>query len=91
WGPLGPLALGTAAPAPSPAAAPAPVYAGGPAYGAGQPGYGYGAPGDVPVAGPSHPGVPQPAVPVGDAAVTVPDLPVLDAQGRPAPGRHRRP
>ncbi|WP_064743854.1 phosphatase PAP2 family protein [Actinomadura oligospora] len=85
WGPVGPLVLGT------PAATPAPAYAGGPGHG------GFGGPADVPVAGRSHPVGSRPPMPApADAAVTVPDLPVLDAQGRPspapgsAPGRHRR-
>ncbi|MEV5572281.1 phosphatase PAP2 family protein [Spirillospora sp. NPDC052269] len=81
WGPLGPLVLGAPA-----AAAPVPAYADGA-------GYGFGGRQDVPVAGHSHPTGPRPAMPQpGNAAVTMPDLPVLDAQGRPAPGpgRHRR-
>ncbi|MFC4907479.1 phosphatase PAP2 family protein [Actinomadura gamaensis] len=76
WGPLGPLVLGA-----SPSAGPA-LADGHDGHG----GYGYGGGADVPVAGygraaARRPGPPMPA----DAAVTVPDLPVLDAHGRPVP------
>ncbi|MFC5183552.1 phosphatase PAP2 family protein [Actinomadura harenae] len=87
WDPVGPLLLGT----PAPADGTGPGAQGGPGgYGPG--GYGnsgYGQ--DMPVAGQSHPAGAYGAAPMrNDAAITVPDLPVLDAQGRPVPGRHRR-